>query len=29
MVRDGDLAIANIDETRFHINVKIQHVDDF
>ncbi len=29
MVRDGDLEIGNIDETRFQINVKIQHMDDF
>jgi hypothetical protein len=29
MVRDGDLAIGNIDETWFQINVKIQHMDDF
>jgi hypothetical protein len=29
MVRDGDFAIGNIDETWFQINVKIQHMDDF
>jgi hypothetical protein len=29
LVRDGDLAIGNIDETWFQINVKIQHMDDF
>jgi hypothetical protein len=28
MVRDWDLEIGNIDETRFQ-NVKIQHMDDF